>query len=523
MKSHRTIDMTLRERRGILDLLESLKKEHITVDEMEEIGARLRKAGRRALSPLVRRLWREKSGDLLSRYTYLLDFFEDEPWLDQLVAITLTRKDLEVEAKEALLAALEGYGVDVSVPPFTKVLDEAGGPLRLTLPRLLDRGEKGLVIFMEDFVSYSPEAQRAIVRELPHVEDPRITEIFAVLLGFDEPETHREVIETLGRVRDPEAAALLRRFLAHSPEEYRPLAERSLRRLAFLGLDRGEPPAEPLFPFRAAFAGPADAAGISCLFVARWTGPERLDALFMELHETDGMREAWGWRGVSPEEYGKILLENHVEDTLVEVDPAYAAELVRDAVHRSQASGFYLPPEFYVRQRIFAGSDLTPLPHVPRFEGIDLEGVATPARVGEGGELLDDWFFDGWFVFTSRARLLAEELERLGDDPFARGDEGVVDRFLERWCREEVLPRMDRIVRRLFMTAELMERTGRDRSLVEQTLAAAVSLSRSAVPPHRHPFLRRWLLEQIEMVREARAEGYEFTVIDHDDDEEGEW
>ena len=524
MKSHRTIDTTLRERRGILDLLERLKKESITVDEIEEIGARLRKAGRRALSPLVRRLWQERSGDLISRYTYLLDFFEDEPWLDQLIAITLSRTDLEDEARAVLLSALAGYGVDVSAPPFARLLDERGGPLRETLPRLLAKGEKGVMMFMEDFVSYDVEVQRAIVRELARVDDPRVVEIFAVLLGFDEPETLREVLETLGRVRTPEAAALLRRFAATAPPDCRSLAERSLRRLSFLGLDPEPVAAEgPLLPFHAVCASPVDAAGLRCVMVARWSGEERLDLLFMELHETEGMREAWGWSGVTREEYERIIADNRVEESLVAVEPAHGAELVRDALHCSMGAGFYLPPEFYVRQRIFAGLDLTPAPYVPSFGGRDPEEAAAPWRLAETEELLQDWFFDGWFVFTDRTRLLAEELERLGDDPFGREDEEGIDRFLECWCREQVLPRLERLVRRLFLTADLLVRSGREEQLVELTLAAAVTLSRGGIPLHRHPFIRRWLVDLIAMVREARAEGYEFPPTPWDDEDGGEW
>jgi len=522
MKSNRSIDTSLRERHTILNLLEELTKETVTTDELTRIGTTLRGAGRRALSPLFRRLWREKNGAVISRYTTLLSFFEDDGWLEQLVQLAITRKDLEAPARSALIHALAGYGVDVSAPPFAQTMDGTGGPLRETVPRLLDRGEEGLIVFMEEFASYGLEAQKAIVRELAFVDDPRVVELFGVLLAFDEPQTHREVIETLGRVRFPGAAGLLRRHLTEGAEECRSLAERSLRRLGFLGRDPGDGGAEPQFPFHAAWASPPDAAGLSCLLAARWTGIGKLDVLFMELHEEDGMRDAWGWSGLTPDEYGEILRENAVEETLAPVEPGYLAELVGDALERSHGSGYYLPPEFYVRRRLLAGLDLAPRPYVPPFAGVDLAGADRPDLVADSAGLLDDWFFDGWFFFDSRTRLLAEELEGLGDDPFAREDEPAVDRFLERWCRQEVIPRMERIVRRLFLTADLMVRAGREEQLVAQTLACAVSLSRGVIPAHRHPFLRRWLLELIGMVREARAEGYQFPPTPGDD-EDGEW
>ncbi len=68
MERRKKIDESLKERHSIIRLLERLKSENITYDEMEEIGVKLRKSGKRALSPLVRRLWREKNSDLISKY-----------------------------------------------------------------------------------------------------------------------------------------------------------------------------------------------------------------------------------------------------------------------------------------------------------------------------------------------------------------------------------------------------------------------------------------------------------------------
>jgi len=56
----RTIDTSYRERRRIVRLLDFLTRDQLTRDQMERIGRRLQKSGRRALPPLVRRLW--KSG-----------------------------------------------------------------------------------------------------------------------------------------------------------------------------------------------------------------------------------------------------------------------------------------------------------------------------------------------------------------------------------------------------------------------------------------------------------------------------
>jgi hypothetical protein len=44
---------------------------------------------------------------------------------------------------------------------------------------------------------------------------------------------------------------------------------------------------------------------------------------------------------------------------------------------------------------------------------------------------------------------------------------------------------------------------------VERILAAALSMTSACMPPHRHPFLKRFALESMETAREALEEGYD--------------
>jgi len=118
---HQIIDQTLAERQGIKRLLDRVQVDTISAEKLEEIGSSPKDAGNRALDPLVRRIWRECRSDQLTRYTFLLDFFEDETWLEELVQMALTRQDLEQEGRRALLQALEGYGIDIAALPLAGV------------------------------------------------------------------------------------------------------------------------------------------------------------------------------------------------------------------------------------------------------------------------------------------------------------------------------------------------------------------------------------------------------------------
>lgn len=521
MEKRRKIDTSLTERRGIVHLLERLKQEGITVAEMEEIGTKLGKSGKRALSPLVRRLWREKSGDLITRYTYLLDFFDDEAWIDQLIQIAIRRRDLEDEGKAALMAALVEYGVDVSLPPLATLLSSGGAPLRTMLPRLLDQGDEGLVCFMEDLFFCPPETRLEMIRQLPLLAEPRVLTILEVLLGVDDPEIREETITALGRVRDRSAAVLLHGLLDHPDRTVRESAARSLRRLSFLGIDTSPPsPPRPLPPFYAAYAGPFDGNGFRTVWIARTAQDGKLFALYLQLHETDGVRAVWGSGAVTGDELAAYLAESSGEEGVVEVTPGYALALVRDAVFRNGENGTLLPPEFYVWRRLFAAEEIAPAPYSPVFRGYDPEGLAVSARhIAGTASLLDDDYFAGWVLANGRVCDYAEEwieLEKSAGPRLGKGLESILERF----CAELMVPETDRIARRLLLTADMMQRTGRDREQVELSLAAAMSLASPRFRSRHHPFLKRLALESMDLAREALAEGYDLRDYDEGDEQE---
>ncbi len=524
MEQRRKIDNSLRERHGILRLLERLKKESISLAEMEEIGAKLQKSGKRALPPIVRRLWREKNGDLISRYAYLLDFFDDEVWIDQLIQIAIRRRDLEDGGKEALLGVLEEYGIDVSGPPFSLLLAQDGATLRAALPKLLDKGEEGVVCFIEDVLFSSPETRLELIRELPRVEDPRIPALLDILLGVADREIRLAAVAALGRVREKGAADVLRGLCDDADGEVREAAGRSLRRLTFLGVDTGVPsPVSSPVPFHAAYVSPVDGTGCRTIWISRHADTSRLVVLYLQAHETGGMRAAWGSGAVAREEFARYLAETGCEEEMVEVAPDYAMALVRDAVYRSGESGAFLPAEFYLLRRWFTPEEIAPEPYKPAFSGYDLDALALSARLIAGSAtLLDEDFFVGWGVAKGRVCDYAEqwiELEKTADN---RNLAREMESLLEKFCGELLLPHMERIRRRLFLTADLMQKSGKERDLVEITLAAAVSLGAPRLRGRLHPFLKRLALESMDLAREALAEGYDLRLCCSDEDDEWE-
>ena len=498
MKSPSNVDTSLKERRTILHQLERLRRESVTIDDLEEVGSALQKSGKRALSPLLRRLWRESDSSLISRYAYLLDFFDEEGWLSQFVQIALRREDLSGEGKAVLLAALKGYGLDVTAPPFARLLRESGVSVDAMVTPLLDLGEEGFLLFMEDFLCHSDEVQQEMVQELGSITDPRILGLLEILLWYPDEMIILETAATLGRVRSPGAAQLLADFLPHADSDVQDTVEKSLRRLSFLGIHPSRSGSVPDFPFHAACAGPLDSSGCRSLWISRWRSDTAIASLYLQVQEDDGIKGAWGCSSAPETDARKHLGEICDEEGLVPVPVAYVLRLIRDAISRTGSGGFLLPAEFHVlRPLLFRGQDMTPLPYEP---SLTVPSGAAFAAAGTDS-LLDDEFFAGWFLASARVYDFAEELAA---ETHARGEESIVARF----CRELVDPDLHRIRERLLLMADLMHHAKRDERLVQLALVAAATLP----PPtrcHFHPFVRRFARESIDIAREALAEGFD--------------
>jgi len=319
MRRSSKIDTSLRERHDILELLGKLRGDGVTLVEMEEIGLKFQKAGRRALRPLVRELWRENSGDLISKYAYILDFFETRSWLDQLIQMALKRRDLGSDGKAALLIILEGYGVDVHIPPLKGVFDGVGTQLRQAAQGALLLGEEGIVTFLDEFLACPGDIQKSVIRELGAGGDPQGARMLEAMLWHEDRELASAALAALGFIRDPQAAGILARFLREGEAALFPEAQRSLRRLAFLGVS---PPRAPeALPFHAGYATAPDGDGYRSLLISRWVGETALAVLYLQVHERRGLLAAWGGGSLTPGEFEAELEAFSAQDELHQVPP----------------------------------------------------------------------------------------------------------------------------------------------------------------------------------------------------------
>jgi hypothetical protein len=509
MENTRKIDTSFKERQGVLHLLDKLKKENITFAEMDEIGSLIRKAGRAAVQPILRNISREKSGSLISKYTYLLDFLDDRYWLDQIIHIALERRDLELEGKSAILATLEDCGIDVTIPPFSTLLSSTTLPTGEYFTSLIEKGEVGLVSLFEEFACMSREVKRSFLFELSRLPNERTVELLEPLLWFDSEDVVVDVITALGRVRFESAVVALQRFRTHAGATLQAVIEQSIKRLSFMGIRSQLPvPFEPLQSFHSAYAGPVDGNGFRSLLIARWRKDGTIDSIDLQLHDINGLEDVWGESAELPEKYLARSSERAGQEIIEPVAPEFALELLCDALLKNSQQEYPLPPEFMLRRRIFAPEEIVPAAYIPPIITWPLQ--ATPALLALSTQLFEDEFFAGWAVESCLVYDIADEWLRLEKILAEKQLGQALEGLIERLCREEFQPRLGEISRRVVLNADYLARTGVEDELIKAALAAAESIRDFSLPCHLHPFLRRFAMESMIVAREALEEGYDY-------------
>ena len=520
------IDKSLRERRRINRLLDFLKRDDLTGEQMERIGRRLQKSGKRALSPLVRKLWREQNGTAIYRYTCMLDFFDASAWMDQLIQITLKRTDLEEDGKLALLDVLHDSGIDVTAPPFASMTGYGSPTLEGFVDDCLKDNERGLVRFIDSFLDVADEFRGRMIGRLAEAGSAEAAALLEIMLSFEKEEVVRETITSLGRAKSGYALDVLERAEARYEGELAALIRRNIRRLSFSGIREAvELPhsfQQPL-PFHEVYAGPVDFYGSRTLWFSWRLDDQALAAMLILTGEADGMLNAISYRMKDQKEYGHILKDVAGGEMLMPVEHDYALAALRDALHRSREGGFYLPPDFYVDMRLFRPDAIKPEAYIPRFKITHLEDIVEkiPAYVSGSNDLLDQPGLEGWLLTETALYDVADRFNALENDG---GSESAKAEALEKeisgCCDDLIVPRRADIIKRLLLTADYLQQIEADETAVQKTLATALSLVGGFLPDCRHPFVRRLLLDSVDAARQTLAEGYDPRLEEGFDDDD---
>lgn len=509
------IDRSFFERKKLQTLIERASAERISPEELESIGLAIRETGRRGSELIVRRLWSERRAEAIRRYTYLLDFFEDDDlWMDELIEIALTRRDLDEEGRNALYQALEEFGVDTRALPLENVPPLGSISAREVIGALLDAGTRGTTRVIADIFALDPEFRPGVIDELAMVEDPRVADLLYVLTSIDDPDISSAATSALCRIRTSRARALLSDLVQLVPDPHlRVMAERGERRLAFQGVPEPREEDRVPVPSVSAYAGCPDSNGTFDLLLAIESVPGRTSLLFTQLHEENGMVAAMVDTDITDDACARKFEEFRVGSEIIHVPCSFAFELIRDAIARTREQEMFLPPDYYALRWQLRGADHPFERRTPRQLPA---GIGSPRRHWflPSRPILDSPFFGVMLELSGKTYELAEKWLHSEEAQGGSLSPRIVEAYVDQLIDEVIVPKLDRLPSRLLLAAEILDRSGGRDSLVRSTLTEAALLRDRAVPPHRSPFIRRLAFESLCAAREGLSEGYD-PRVDH--------
>lgn len=518
-----TVDKSYRERRRVVRLLDFLTRDQLTRDQMERIGRRLQKAGRQALPPLVRRLWKERDRERLYRYTCMLDFFDAKVWIDQLVVLTLKRRDLNEDDRIPLLEILQDYGVDVSCPPFARQGLSISG-LNDFLELCFNDKDWGMVRFMDRFLDADEPMRGQLIKRLGTRYDKgaEAAAYLRMLAYFEFVEVAGLAVDTLGMLRHGCALAVLEQLHHLTVDGLESRIDRSRRRLGFVGISKPEalpPQFSAPSRFISAQASPIDAQGMGTIWFSWATTEQGYVGLVLQTSEHDGVVQAISANFQSRKEHDEYLDEVNIEEGMFQVDFFYCVKRLRDALHRSIEHNYYLPPDLYASRHLFGyDTDLRPECYLPSFDVGLLSSLAEKLafHLINSETLLEEPFFEGWIMYDPAVYTIAESLGELALENCSPDEQNP---FVERFCEEVIEPYREGVVRRLLLTADLMQQTGCSARIIQRTLAVSLSIAGAPLPLARHPFVRRLAIDSIMMAAQSLAEGIDPRQQPGDDED----
>jgi hypothetical protein len=321
------------------------------------------------------------------------------------------------------------------------------------------------------------------------------------------------VIETLGTMATPEAAALLTQIAARTgAKDVQKAARRALYRLKTMGVDteggRSQEPRKsvlevPKLPVVAALTSQIDFDGNRALYLARRRPFSGLIFVSLIINDQRGVLDCNAFP-VTKKELTRLVADIQADDRLthVELPPTYAQQLVEESYQRNLSTGTPVPQDFQ-GLRDLIGSPDSRWEQRPIYHLISPEEVrGQPAWLALSGKLLEVKEFQGWHLPPETLQKYREEAKRAADSPIIVSptlQQERVEAVQKRTLREMFDPdACARYQSRLEEMAYLLWQTKRPDE-TKHALASALALQGEGVDPADHPFLRALFTRSVEM------------------------
>jgi hypothetical protein len=321
------------------------------------------------------------------------------------------------------------------------------------------------------------------------------------------------VVETLGAMATPEAAALLGHIAAATEaKDLQKAARRALYRLKTMGVDiesqiSREPRRSvlevPKLPIVAALASQIDFDGNRALYLARRRPFSGLVFVSLIINDQQGIIDCNAFP-VTKKDLSQMIADIQSDDRLShgELPPAYAQQLVAEGYQRNLATGTPVPQAFQGLRDLIGRPD-APWDKPPIYHVLSPTEVRDqPAWLSQAAQLLEVKEFQAWHLPPAAVQRYREEIKRAAESPL------IVSQALQQERIEAIQKRTLREIfdaelcvryrARLEEMAYLLWQTKRPDE-AKRALASALALQGEGIDAAAHPFLLGLFARSVEM------------------------
>lgn len=393
-----------------------------------------------------------------------------------------------------------------------------------------------------DFLSTMPaKAVDALLKNLKKELDEQALPLLEVVAASDNNRLAEAAILQLGTVQSFKVAQLLAHIdETHQEKKVRKAARKSLYKLKSAGIEV-ETSHKPLLreskhqPYKCLISA-IDGTGTQLIILSEEMLAGDLHLLQAVSSEETGIVECYSKRGMTKKMFDKLpdsfaREAGGLQPMLVEADYAYARSLVAQAEAVSDEAGEELPDDYVSVKELF-GLDQAGSVENPIYTQIDTEILKQQQHfLRTSEELFQHPTLLGWLLPVNKIGEYAQELIDQEDGKLELSPQFQQERKEEIYQKviDENFDEADieRLQHRLEVMAYIFFLQDNEED-AKRALAAALAFTEtSSAALKGHPFLKKLIVDSLEVARDVIEDGYDPEAIEREDyivqhNEEGE-
>lgn len=456
-------DKIFADRIKINKILDKLNYENVTYVDVENAINKLSKFNEKQLNDiLLKRLQGTDNEFYIS--SYILREIANEDIASQILELVFG-KSLNDEKKAILISLLDEMNVPLEHIDFNNAFEDVEKMGRMAIEGLLeeiDNNHKTLDRAVEWIYEIPDDARLSFIDSICENKSERAFAFLEKMLLSDDLSLVKRILSNFSKSNDSLALNTIKNALPYiNNEEIKSLAERTLRKLTFKGVQEIEPKKSKknkLGDIYKIMLTNLDGVGSQSLWIARSTG-KQLNCMFLLLNERVGIKDCFGNK-MSKKDFDQMTSHQLSSGiTIADISYEKALKYIKDSLYIAEKNDVRISPAFhFIRTEILEEKKIDPEEYIPEFSDYDLQKIKGEKELIDLSEMIQDIVVEceSWFIVNNLTYKIAENLlEKNNNESIT-----VPTKKQLKTVAKEILGDLPPLLkRRLFFTADLLDST----------------------------------------------------------------